>query len=624
VLSRSFEDGTSAGTQTARSFSRVATAVSRILAVEYHARATELQSRYERLDPQGVHAQQQRPRSGVREGSSMGTRPAVERGAVQLTAVEVAEAARFRSLLHQTMCEAGFDLCSGQEETFGSRDHFGDESIWNVPVEMQWDALDCSRRSEARGGFDPYAAEAARGRTIERPHWAEHLSVYMRGEGVVEKRGYFVVAKAEEMAWRFLRRRASAAVDALAAMEDRLSQKLAAALGALLRQSGAKLLGKAGAVLRERAIGAGLLAEAPGGAATGKRTLGDGGAAPLPAAAPAKLEGSTFGSMRLGWRELLEESVLKAPAYGHVLLIFRHVDASQHANGLRNHVALGLYRQVPKLDLDLLLPHQQVAMPPLQRAQFIAFGSLGLAASWPLLFFETLSTTGILTLYAMGVLAVRTAVRWRATKQLYQQLLVSYQSANRLGTADDALLYLVRMAEVEQTKQALLALHALVSQQGERRSAVGGERQSAVGASTVDGLPLSALEAHSERLLRDWSELLPFGRAYNGGASSAMLKLERIGLVQMDPSDSKREQLDRDQHVRMVPLEQATEHAARYWADLLDDQRGGAATLDMELGSDLSTHSQARQQRPLESATMQLQAKAQGLGRRFLHRLAVT
>ena len=92
----------------------------------------------------------------------------------------------------------------------------------------------------------------------------------------------------------------------------------------------------------------------------------------------------------------------------------------------------------------------------------------------------------------------------------------------------------------------------------------------------------------------------------------------------MDPSDSKREQLDRDQHVRMVPLEQATEHAARYWADLLDDQRGGAATLDMELGNDLSTHSQARQQRPLESATMQLQAKAQGLGRRFLHRLAVT
>jgi len=45
---------------------------------------------------------------------------------------------------------------------------------------------------------------------VRRPLWAGHLSVYLRGEGTVEKRGYFFVAKAEEMLWRAAKRRALA------------------------------------------------------------------------------------------------------------------------------------------------------------------------------------------------------------------------------------------------------------------------------------------------------------------------------------------------------------------------------------------------------------------------------
>lgn len=37
------------------------------------------------------------------------------------------------------------------------------------------------------------------------------------------------------------------------------------------------------------------------------------------------------------------------------------------------------------------------------------------------------------------------------------------------------------------------------------------------------------------RLLRDWSELVPFGPALRGGACSALLQLERIGLVEIHP-----------------------------------------------------------------------------------------
>ena len=64
-----------------------------------------------------------------------------------------------------------------------------------------------------------------------------------------------------------------------------------------------------------------------------------------------------------------------------------------------------------------------------------------------------------------GALAARTAVRWRFSKQFYSQLLVSYQSSSRLGASDGALLYAVRLAEAEQTKQAILALHGLLREQ---------------------------------------------------------------------------------------------------------------------------------------------------------------
>ena len=42
-------------------------------------------------------------------------------------------------------------------------------------------------------------------------------------------------------------------------------------------------------------------------------------------------------------------------------------------------------------------------------------------------------------------------------RRQYQQLLVSYQSANRIGSSDGALLYLCAMAEAEQTRMQIVA-----------------------------------------------------------------------------------------------------------------------------------------------------------------------
>ena len=121
---------------------------------------------------------------------------------------------------------------------------------------------------------------------------------------------------------------------------------------------------------------------------------------------------------------------------------------------------------------------------------------------------RALSLTGLVTLYTLGAFAARTAVRWRASKQLYQQLLLSYasepprpphavvmppaaapaatkprqppprqppprqppprhsppcaaagryQSSNRVGSSDGVLLCAARLAEEEQTTQVRAA-----------------------------------------------------------------------------------------------------------------------------------------------------------------------
>ena len=59
--------------------------------------------------------------------------------------------------------------------------------------------------------------------------------------------------------------------------------------------------------------------------------------------------------------------------------------------------------------------------------QFGAFSVVGMMAGYPLLQERALSLTGIITLYTLAAFAARTAIRWRSAKQLYQQLLLSYQ-----------------------------------------------------------------------------------------------------------------------------------------------------------------------------------------------------
>ena len=229
--------------------------------------------------------------------------------------------------------------------------------------------------------------------------------------------------------------------------------------------------------------------------------------------------------MPLSWRSVFEETTLRAFA----LVAFRHSDKRQHAHGNEAHVALGLFRNVPKVDLELIMPHQQVCMPALQRSQAHAgMGPLGAFTDPLLLHQEALSVAGILTLYTLAAFAVRTAVRWRSTKQLYQQLLLSYQSANRIGSSDGALLYVTHLAEVEEQRAVLLSLRALLRRQQGAAAAAARDSGRRVDAERPRG-------AVNSRVLRTWSELTPLGIDAHCALPCTLGHLLRLGVVDETP-----------------------------------------------------------------------------------------
>ena len=184
ALARSLDDGTAEGRHQKEQFLRLTSLVCASLRSRHHVQTVSLHEAYRGHDPSEMAA----------------------------SAEDRASAAAFSESLHWSVMSAGFTLCSREDELRALHGHFGDEEMWNVPVVMDWKAIDSSLVSAAEGGFDAYAAEEAHGRAVTRPSWASKLTVYHRGTGVIEKRGYFVGAKIEELTTRKLRALGAAAV----------------------------------------------------------------------------------------------------------------------------------------------------------------------------------------------------------------------------------------------------------------------------------------------------------------------------------------------------------------------------------------------------------------------------
>ena len=176
-LSRSLDDGTAQGAAVAARFRELSKLVCSILGQHHHELAVRLQDTYKSYDPSGP------PPVEAEVPSSSGS-------------------SDFSSAIHAVLRSAGFRLCSREDEVIAVDTHFGDEAVWNVPVTMTWSALNESLVKKQLGGFDAYSVEKRAGRPVSKPRWADKLIVYHRGVGTLEKRGYFIVPKLEEMVRR--------------------------------------------------------------------------------------------------------------------------------------------------------------------------------------------------------------------------------------------------------------------------------------------------------------------------------------------------------------------------------------------------------------------------------------
>ena len=199
---------------------------------------------------------------------------------------------------------------------------------------MSWDRLDSSIADAARGGFDAYEEEERWGRAVVRPTWAGKLTIYHRGTGVVEKRGYFVGAKFEELLTRKLRAFGSGIVHPFVQLARIANERVLAPV--------------ARRCFLPNSLDSHVLSASNG-------RLGSG------SISQSALEDETgFHNMHLTLGSLLEETTLRAPTYSHVVLTYRHADHGYEAHGNQAHVAIALFRNVPQRDLELLLPHIQV------------------------------------------------------------------------------------------------------------------------------------------------------------------------------------------------------------------------------------------------------------------------
>lgn len=441
LLAEALDDGTPQGAETAAQYERLCTVVGRIIATEHNALASRLQDDYRRLDPsRGLIGEVDHPSDNHERADAL------------------------CATLHDVLLGTGFQLATATDEERAGRIHFGDENMWHVPLSMDWSRLDGSlvAAHPSSSGSGPQLDGGGR------PSWAHVVLMYRteRNGGVAEKRGYFISPKLEELFYRLVT--TSAAGRAVRRVRRAYVGALHSAYVGVLRLP--FIAGtSSGAAVSDGSDSGGAAADGSTGRAADAAADQQG--------SELSDSGSALSRHPLRWRDLLEETALREPTFSHVVMLYRETAAQRAESGrppMAGHVHVGVYGEVPQCDLELLLPHQRVCMPPVQVASFGSMGLLGGFACTPLLFNEPMSLTGLVTLYAVGAIAVKTALRWRFSKQYYQQLLLTYQSANRVGSCDGAVVYLTRLSEQRQTAQASLCLYALLRAQG-----VGGATEAA-------------------------------------------------------------------------------------------------------------------------------------------------
>ncbi|HEY2893663.1 MAG TPA: TMEM143 family protein [Pirellulales bacterium] len=228
---------------------------------------------------------------------------------------------------------------------------------------------------------------------------------------------------------------------------------------------------------------------------------------------------------------------VELPVYERLVLMFRFRRGRQFSKVLdTDDVHVKLFKDIPKLDVDMLLPGTQVQMSLVDRAKimFPTLSGLSLAATKLVLAWGSgLAMWGLVG----GTLGygTRSVFGYMNTKQKYQLNLTERLYYQNIDNNAGVIHRMIDEAEEQENREAILAYYFLW-QRG------------------VEGYTTEALDQQVERFLEPLA-----GREVDFEIGDALEKLERLGLI------------DRiaNQKWKAVAIDQALERSALHWSGLL-------------------------------------------------------
>lgn len=249
--------------------------------------------------------------------------------------------------------------------------------------------------------------------------------------------------------------------------------------------------------------------------------------------------GDTIGTRyRRRLRNRFKSEAVDVPIYERLVLIFRFRPGRRFSKLLdTDDVYIKLFKEIPKLDLDMLLPETRVRMSLIDRAKimFPTLSGMSLAAIKIILAWgSTLAMWGLIG----GTLGygVRSVYGYLNTKQKYQLNLTQSLYYQNIDNNAGVLHRILDEAEEQESRETILAYYFLWRNQAPA------------------GLTAGELDQQIEAFLRTEA-----AREVDFEVGDALAKLQRFGIVERGPGDTW----------RALEVDQALESLHRYWGGLL-------------------------------------------------------
>jgi hypothetical protein len=248
---------------------------------------------------------------------------------------------------------------------------------------------------------------------------------------------------------------------------------------------------------------------------------------------------------RCNWQTSYLKETVEIPIYERLAVIFRLREDRPSPRGLKpGMITLKLFKNIPQMDVEMLLPGSRVRMTWFDQAKIVlpTFSGLALAAFKVFkgaVVFAFASAYGLLMtlIFVFGMVGygLRSFFGYLNTKERYQHNLTRSLYYQNLDNNAGVLFRLLDEAEEQDFREAMLAWFLLWQQAG------------------TSGWGTEELDAAAELKLREW-----LGHDVDFEVADALEKLQRFGLAEaVGPN-----------RFRATPLALARFRLERLWHDL--------------------------------------------------------